>query len=534
MNKVSTRLAAVIAAGAISIAGAGFAAPALAQSETPSPAAPASPSEEAAAPSSASAAATPGSESGVDVPPGPATPKEASLIDPNHDVKLTITKYLGDPGDTSTPLADTEFKVERVDVDLTTQEGWKQLSAFTAEDAPIDGNFTAVTKKTDASGVVTFDTATDNLKVGAYKITEINRGGYTTAPPFLITLPHDVDGKWSYEQTVQPKNQNLVPSKQVKDADATIGKQLTYTVNAPVPADTLTRFIIQDPLNAALSVKTEDVKVSLAGATNGATLAAEDYTTTLDAASNTLQVEFTKAGLAKLQEARKGAPSLKVLVEFPATITKAPEGGEITNTAKILLPNGAEVDTNGDDPATPEVEDNPTKTTFGTLTITKTSGNAKEGDSLDGAEFELYQCKKEGDNWQLLGSPLNMGTTAEGTPATTITTTGSAGTAPSLKSEAKGYAIPVQSFAAATGVTTKDYCVLETKAPKNFVRNEVPQHVTVDVAAKTLAVEVDNQRNSVLGQLPATGAWGIVLVFLVGLALLARGIYTSYKDSRTA
>ena len=66
------------------------------------------------------------------------------------------------------------------------------------------------------------------------------------------------------------------------------------------------------------------------------------------------------------------------------------------------------------------------------------------------------------------------------------------------------------------------------------MRNEVPQHVTVDVDAKTLAVSVDNQRNSVLGQLPATGAWGIILVFLVGLALLARGIYTSYKDSRTA
>jgi len=505
MNKASTRLAAFVAAGAISVAGAGFAAPALAQTTT-----------------------TP--QAGVEAAPAPVTRSAASVIDATKPVKLTITKYLGDPGDTSTPLADSEFKVQRVDVDLTKQEGWKQLSGYTAADAPIDGGFTAVTKKTDSNGVATFD----ELKVGAYKVTETNRAGYTTAPPFLVTLPHDVDGKWVYEQTVEPKNQKIVPSKQVKDAGATIGTQLTYTVNAPVPADALTRFIIQDPLNAALKVDTQKVKVSLDGATNGATLAASDYNTTLDTATNTLQVEFTKDGLAKLQKARKGAPGLKVLVEFPATITKAPEGGVITNTAKILLPNGAVVDTNGDDPATPDVEDNPTTTTFGTLTITKTSGNAKEDDSLDGAEFELYQCKKEGENWQLLGKPLNMATTAEGTPATTIVTSGSTGTAPSLKSEAKGYTIPVQSFAAATGVTTKDYCVLETKAPKNFVRNEVPQHVTVDLAAKTLAVEVDNQRNSVLGQLPATGAWGIILVFLVGLALLARGIYTSYKDSRTA
>ncbi len=509
MNKASTRLAAFVAAGAISVAGAGSAAPALAQTTT-----------------------TP--QAGVETAPAPVTRSAASVIDATKPVKLTITKYLGDPGDTSTPLADSEFKVQRVDVDLTKQEGWKQLSGYTAANAPIDGGFTAVTKKTNDNGVATFDTATDNLKVGAYKVTEINRAGYTTAPPFLVTLPHDVDGKWVYEQAVQPKNQKLVPSKQVKDADATIGTQLTYTVNAPVPADALTRFIIQDPLNAALKVDTQKVKVSLDGATNGATLAASDYNTTLDTATNTLQVEFTKDGLAKLQEARKSAPGLKVLVEFPATITKAPEGGEITNTAKILLPNGAEVDTNGDDPATPGEEDNPTKTTFGTLTITKTSGNAKEGDSLNDAEFELYQCKQENGSWQLLGDPLNMATTESGNSATTIKTSGSTGTAPSLKSEAKGYAIPVQSFAAATGVTTKDYCVLESKAPKNFVRNEVPQHVTVDAAAKTLSVTVDNQRNSVLGQLPATGAWGIILVFLVGLALLARGIYTSYKDSRTA
>lgn len=510
MNKVSTRLAAVIAVGTLSVFGTGFAAPAFAQNTT--------------AP-----------EVGVETAPAPVTPSNTAVIDANADVKLTITKYLGDPGDTSTPLSGTQFKIERVDVDLTTQEGWKKLAGYTAENAPIDGDFTEKTKKTGDDGKVTFDSEQDGLKVGAYKVTEISRNGYTTAPPFLVTLPHDENGEWVYTQDVKPKNQNIVPSKQVKDADATIGKQLTYTVNAPVPAETLSRFIIQDPLNSALSVKPEDVKVSLEGATNGATLASGDYNITLDDATNTLQVEFTKDGLSKLQEARKSAPGLKVLVEFPATITKAPESGEITNTAKILLPNGAEVDTNGDDPATPdEEEDNPTKTIFGNLTITKTSGNAKEGDSLDGAEFELYQCKQEDDNWQLLGSPLNMATTAEGTPGTTIKTGDSTGTAPNLEAKAAGYAIPIQSFAAETGVKSKDYCVLETKAPKDFVRNEVPQHVTVDPAAKTLAVTVDNQRNSVLGQLPATGAWGIILVFLVGLALLARGIYTSYKDSRSA
>ena len=246
MKKVSTRLAAVIAVGTLSAFGAGFAAPAFAQNTT--------------AP-----------EAGVETAPAPVTPSNTSVIDDNADVKLTITKYLGEPGDTNTPLSGTEFKVERVDVDLTTQDGWKKMAGYTAENAPIDGDFTAKTKKTGDDGVVTFDSEQDGLKVGAYKVTEINRNGYTTAPPFLVTLPHDENGEWAYTQSVEPKNQKIVPSKQVKDAGATIGEQLTYTVNAPVPAETLSRFIIQDPLNSALSVKTEDVKVSLEGATNGAT-----------------------------------------------------------------------------------------------------------------------------------------------------------------------------------------------------------------------------------------------------------------------
>ena len=150
MNKVSTRLAAVIAVGTLSVFGTGFAAPAFAQNTT--------------AP-----------EAGVETAPAPVTPSNTAVIDANADVKLTITKYLGDPGDTSTPLSGTQFKIERVDVDLTTQEGWKKLAGYTAENAPIDGDFTEKTKKTGDDGKVTFDSEQDGLKVGAYKVTELHR-----------------------------------------------------------------------------------------------------------------------------------------------------------------------------------------------------------------------------------------------------------------------------------------------------------------------------------------------------------------------
>lgn len=470
-------------------------------------------------------------QAGTETTPAAATVAPANLVDPKAQVTLNITKYEGDPGTTTTPLANIQFKVEKVaNVDLTTQEGWAAAAGLTADTAKADPEFNAVTLTTGADGKASLSTTDNaNFKVGLYKVTELQAPGYTAAAPFLVALPHDENGSWSYTQDVMPKNQKNIPTKQVDDTNTTIGSTIKYTVNAPVPAGTLSRFNIKDPLNAALSVKTDDVKV----AATGVTLAAgTDYKVSLDSGTNTLRVDFTQSGLTALQTARATNPSLAVTVEFPATLTKSPDGGVLTNTATVELPNGATTDTNGDDPATPgTVEDNPTSTTFGDLTITKTTSNGEQ--PLNGAEFQLFLCKQNGTKYDLLGDPLKVNTTNTNVaPGTTLTTSGSTGTAPSLTATAKGYAIPLQSFAAETGVTPNQYCVLETKAPAGYVANPEPQPVKIDLAAKTLTVSVDNQKNSIIGQLPATGAFGIVLVFLLGLLLLARGLYTSYKDSR--
>lgn len=473
-------------------------------------------------------------QAGTETTPAAATVAPANLVDPNASVTLNITKYEGDPGTTTTPLANIQFKVEKVaDVDLTTQEGWAAAAGLTADSATVDPAFNAVTLTTGTDGKASLSTATNpQFTVGLYKVTELQASGYTAAAPFLVALPHDENGSWSYTQDVLPKNQKNIPTKQVDDTNTTIGSTIKYTVNAPVPAGTLSRFNIVDPLNAALSVNTADVKV----AATGVTLAAgTDYNVSLDSGTNTLRVDFTESGRNALQTARATNPSLAVTVEFPATLTKSPDGGVLTNTATVELPNGATTDTNGDDPSTPgTVEDNPTSTTFGELTITKTTSNGEK--TLDGAEFQLFLCKPNATTptkYDLLGDPLKVNTTNTNVaPGTTLTTTGTTGTAPSLSATAKGYAIPLQSFAAETGVTPNQYCVLETKAPAGYVANPEPQPVAIDLAAKKLTVSVDNQKNSIIGQLPATGAFGIVLVFLLGLLLLARGLYTSYKDSR--
>ena len=502
MSKFSMRLAAVIAASTVSVAGAGFAAPALAQTT---------------------------SEAGAEATPGAAA--DADLVDANHEIELVINKRLGDPGslDNTTALGGITFKVEKVNnVDLTTQEGWAaaaDLTAATATDVTEVG-----TIETNDQGTASMTTAnTPAFKVGLYKITEVQSGNYTAAAPFLVALPHSEDGKWSYTQTVSPKNQQVNPSKQVDDTNATIGSDLHYTINAPVPAGELNRFNIVDPLNQNLSLKADGITVEAQGAAAPTLTKGTDYTVNTD--NNTLRIEFTQDGRTKLQEARKSDPTLKVVAGFNATIKSIPaDTGQITNKATIELPNNATVDTNGDDPSTPDVtEDNPTSTTFGNLTITKTSTNGT--DPLAGAEFELYQCKvsdQDSTKYELLGKALNVATTETGSPSTKLTTSGG----DNRSSTAQGYGVPINSFAANTGTTNNDYCVLETKAPEGYVRNPEPQHVTIDVNARTLAVSVENQKNNIINQLPATGAWGILLVFLVGLLLLARGLYTSYKDNR--
>lgn len=479
-------------------------------------------------------------EAGVETTPAPAP--AADLVDPASPVSLTINKYLGEVGDTSTPLGGIQFKIEKIDgVDLTTQAGWAEVAAMTPQDLQGNTATELTTVTTDGSGVAKLDTATNaGFTVGVYRITEVQSGDYTAAPPFLLTLPSpQQDGSFAYDQTVNPKNQDVTPTKQVDDTNATIGSNLKYTINAPVPGGDLSatsRFGIKDPLNASLALDTAQTPVvRTTGAAPTTLVAGTDYN--LDTANNTLTVNFTDAGLTKLEEARKTDPALTVVVEFQATIQSIPAEGSITNTAQITLPGGEVIDTNGDDPSTPDtVEDNPTSTTFGNLTITKTSG-ATEG-SLNGAEFQLYLCepKADGSGMQILGDPLTLGTgtdAATATPGDTLVTAGG-GDSDASDATAQGFGVPIQSFAAGTGTVANGYCVVESKAPAGFVRNPEPQLVDVDLAARTLTASVDNQRNTIFGQLPATGAWGIILILLLGLALLARGIYTNYKDSRLA
>lgn len=244
-------------------------------------------------------------------PAAPTTSQSANLIDANAKVKLNIQKYEGEPGegsgapqDTSNlkPVPEVQFKIERIEgVDLTTAQGWGDLAGMTPADLKGKTATGVATIKTGADGKATIDTDSNpKFKVGVYRVTELQKGGYTVAPPFLITLPYSgTDSKWVYERTVYPKNQNVQPNKQVDASKTSLGSNMTYTINAPVPAGNLSKFEIKDPLVSNLELQSGSVKVTA----DGLELADTDYT--LTTANNTVNVEFTEKGRAKLQEARK-------------------------------------------------------------------------------------------------------------------------------------------------------------------------------------------------------------------------------------
>ncbi|MDC7109783.1 SpaH/EbpB family LPXTG-anchored major pilin [Corynebacterium pseudodiphtheriticum] len=490
-------------------------------------------------------------------PNGLPTAAQADLIDANNTGTLKIKKILGDPqlnggathhgapSEDSKFLQGATFNIKRLDIDLTVQQGWRTLNDLVAnpekiEETPDHSTQPAEEKRsqtTNTEGEATFD----EIPMGVYVVTEESREGYSTSAPFLVSLPYSDgnSGKWEYTRTVYPKNQEFRPNKQVDAQGATLGSNMAYTINAPVPAGTLSNLKITDNLieNLQLVADSPAPKVSFSEGNGAGTplTAGADYN--LTATDQLLEIEFTESGLGKLEQARIGKPNLQVHVQFEAKVVSLPAAGQsITNTAEIEYPNGAKVTT--DSPAADgEADPKPTRTDYANLTITKFT-NDTEGDvDLSGAEFELYRCVDK----ELKGEAIPVSTTetlTEGfnpVEATTLTTVKSQQN--EREGEFRGYGIPVRTYAAG-GTATQDYeyCVVETKAPDGFIRNPEVHKLNLQTAtanqAAELSVRVENQRDNFLSSLPATGAWGIILVFLVGLGLLARGFYTSRKDGR--
>ncbi|MCI2264518.1 SpaH/EbpB family LPXTG-anchored major pilin [Sediminivirga luteola] len=439
-------------------------------------------------------------------------------IDADRPVSLTIHKYeqpgtgtLGNnngaliedvPAD-ARALAGVEFTVWPVkNIDLLTVAGWDTAEDLTAAEVMADAGAyplgAPVSGVTGADGALTFD-GSDGLGIGLYLVRETHPGSnpiVQPAVPFLVGLPQpEGDGSWNYDVHVYPKNALSDVTKGVDDSAAVvIGDVVDWTVRSAVPvlpeSTRYTDYVIQDVLDSRLGF--DSISVALEGA---GTLTGSDYAVSAPAkgANGEVTVEFTEAGLGKLDSAGPGAA---VVVNL-STVVLALGDGVIPNTATVFINDPSR--SNGH-------ESNQVQTKWGALRIVK-HAQGDQAATLEGAEFDVY--------------------------AVDPSTSGAAPVA-SIRSGADGAA----SIELQTGQAhTRDYWLVETRAPAGYLVDATPIPVTVTAGALTDATVVTIANEQVPAfALPATGGIG-TLAFTVlglGLVLVGAGAYAAARRQRLA
>ncbi|WP_052961497.1 MULTISPECIES: SpaH/EbpB family LPXTG-anchored major pilin [unclassified Leucobacter] len=430
------------------------------------------------------------------------------------------------------PIAGVGFEVCHVDgIDLTAagNTGWNQVKAVSnaqllaAQSGTQLASYTlsncTALPDTDAAGVA----SSGRLALGAYLVREVKAPANAAkkADPFIVTVPTPSvnsgtgTGAWVYDVNVYPKN--TVGNPPVKRIDgqapssAAVGSDVQFSVEQIVPGiaagETYQKFTLSDTLDGRLSPKVGTVKVLV----DGVALAAADFTTT-GSAGQTVKVQLTASGLAKL------SAGAKVRFEFAATITSVGDG-KIENTAFVNVNDMDYTPAKPGEPGGPDPE-NPTntvKTRWGQAQITKVDPSKK---GLTGAEFEV-----------------RMGDTAECTADTVFADVKDpADTSKKLviSSGANGVVnIPglwvgsdsVNDKGEETiGLATRCYQLVEVKAPAGFVlptgADALTNVVVKPGTTANAAIDIENKQQEV-PELPLTGAAGQVLMIAGGLALVA-------------
>ncbi|MGO3070311.1 MAG: SpaH/EbpB family LPXTG-anchored major pilin [Brevibacterium linens] len=404
-------------------------------------------------------------------------------IDTGKTGSIIVHKYDGaygtDGGDGSVktdtsnlgkPLDGAEFTVKQVTakdgqtIDLKTPEGWDLISGLKASDVK-GGGFSlgnGVSKTTANGGLATFG----GLPLGLYLVEETKAptNATSTTDPFLVTLPFaQSNGKWLYDVNVYPKNSvnNTEPTKEVSNPSAPVlGETVDWTITAPVPAanNGIKKFSIVDQLDPRLSF----VSAKVAGFTAGT-----DYT--IDEAGQKITINFTAAGIGKLETGQK----------VVATVTT-----KVTSQGDGTIENTALVNTNDSSVETPAVSTN-----WGSLQIIKHVAGDKAR-TLAGAEFDIFS-DKDGQN-----KVASVTTAADGTVSITL-------------------------WVGNNDVTEKKYWVKETKAPTGYILDESINEVTVKAGETAAAVKYEFA-NTQQGHpdLPLTGADGKLLAMIAGIGLM--------------
>ena len=497
------------------------------------------------------------------------------------------------------PLKGVEFTLYKVqkdgkDIDLSKPEGWKSIedlkdltkgnaaSFFTAPQGKT-AKFTKVklgdAKETNENGVASFTDLSESLYYVEETSTAKAQMDYDTeegkhdwkpitvtvkTDPFFVTTPlsHKTDDSWEwlYNVHVFPKNDvnKETPAKTAGDptkyyiddnGNTVIPWKISIPLSAPSEGKTYKKIGFVDSLPAGLKyssvtnvmlVKVQkkadegkqptsvDIPLSPKKGTQEG-----DYEAKND--NGKVTFNLTAAGLKKIDDIDNYTYTLKVTLN--TGVTKGTKN--FTNFITGWIDDSKIGDGDENNPCVPTeqnpCDDNPHGSShFATLKITKVAINAKKkkdeqltNQTLKGAEFAVYSMKDQ--SAELTGVTTdNLDKVMKDSNTQLTMVTGEDGTA------------SVDLFIANDNKTqSRKYCLVETKAPAGFKKDETPHCYAVNVETKdnvgqdgvvaSNSQKIGNDQatelDKILDALPMTGARGLVLLTAFGIVGLGGTLF---------
>ena len=392
---------------------------------------------------------------------------------------------------------------------------------------------------------------------------------------------------YDYSPAVAPKNKNLTSTlKKVLSTDkgdnfVAVKDDIVYEISAGVnhPSGTLTKESIKDfavfddaPTDAFNTISKDTVIESVTvDGVNDALTKTDDYTVEVNANSGTeavttdgdtkglaakhtrILVKFTPTGLGKIADALNKAKSgsePQVHVKFKFQLSDPYKGGTAPTTEGTQEANGHNKivnksgffkahpsNTNPDpNPIISGDKDKGTSTnTFGYLQVHKhDKDDAKTG--LKDAEFKLFNSKDKADACN--ASLLKKAT--EQTPATAqpASTPAADPCTDGASANFDGKTIDGGKFQSAfKALAGQTIYLVEMKAPEGYMRH--PGAVAVSLKeGETTTVDFPNTKikdsgiNTPWFFLPKTGAYGILIFAVVGMALIAASVILYVRNRK--
>ena len=472
----------------------------------------------------------------------------------------------------STAVPGAEFTVKKVtklnasdteNLDLTKYADWVKV-ANKINDLN-KGTTTGITaeavtgspKNTDNNGVAKFD----SLKIGLYQVTETTvPKGYAASEskPFYITIPMiEKDDKgnvvYNYDPSANPKNKNLkkIVKKEVNTKGAIgAGDEVKYTITSELTkmknsasdpdltANDFTNYSVIDlaPANyfayptdetshqvtdASIAKVVKKVSLGVGEKPDSAkdtTLDATDYTVTKDAtqipaaagdvARDKITISFTTDGMNKLVAAanKNVGKVVKVFVDLAFTIadSTAIQSNTVENKGAFISSSDS----------SPIVGVKTAKVEFVKFSIKKVSAKDPNNTALPGAKFKMFDTEDAAKKCSKAITDGKTGNDLDTECAAAHTSFGEKTTA-----ETTGL---TDSYSVIKG---KTFYILETVAPKGYIRNPDPVAVT-DIKTDTelpFQDVPDDSKGSWLSLLPKTGAAGVILFALAGACFVGAG-----------